>query len=171
MEVSLAHERSERLRTQGRNDLFRPKHPLIEWKHPTTLMEASRRSPTAAVADGASPRMAFKLNGRICFVQLGDALAVEAKGNSVLIRKEANSYSLRGSISAVERQLEPYGFIRIHRSVLVNKSFVQEIWARPTGEYGLQMKGGQEYTVTRTYKPNLKSIAELWIGSVTLFAD
>ena len=115
--------------------------------------------------------MAVKLNGRICFVQLADALAVEAKGNSVLIRKEANSYSLRGSISTVERQLEPYGFIRIHRSVLVNKSFVEEIWARPTGEYGLQMKGGQEYTVTRTYKKNLKSLAEFWIGAGAFFRD
>jgi hypothetical protein len=26
------------------------------------------------------------------------------------------------------------------------------------------MEGGKEYTVTRTYKKNLKSLAESWIG-------
>jgi len=115
--------------------------------------------------------MAVKVNGRICFVRLAEALSVEAEGNYVLIRQESKSYSLRGSISVVGKQLEPFGFIRIHRSVLVNSSFVEEIWACSTGEYRLRMKGGKEYTVTRTYKTNLKSIAELWIGSVAFFPD
>jgi two-component system LytT family response regulator len=61
-------------------------------------------------------------------------------------------------------KLKPYGFIRIHRSVLVNASFVEEIQPWPTGEYGLRVKGGKEYTVTRTYKKNLKDIATAWIG-------
>ncbi len=38
-----------------------------------------------------------------------------------------------------------------------------------TGEYSLRLKGGREYTVTRTYKENLKCLAELSIGAGTLF--
>jgi len=33
------------------------------------------------------------------------------------------------------------------------------------------VKGGKEYTVTRTYKKNLKSLAEFWIGAGALFHD
>ena len=30
---------------------------------------------------------------------------------------------------------------------------------------GSKLKGGKEYTVTRTYKKNLKFLAEFWIGT------
>ena len=59
----------------------------------------------------------------------------------------------------------------IHRSVIVNSSFVEEIKPYPTGEYGLRVKGGKEYTVTRTYKENLKSLAEFWIGAGAFFPN
>ena len=54
--------------------------------------------------------------------------------------------------------------MRIHRSVIVNISAVEEIQPLPTGEYRLRMKCGMEYTVTRTYKDNLRNLAQLWVG-------
>jgi two-component system LytT family response regulator len=78
---------------------------------------------------------------------------------------------LRESISVVAEKVEPYGFIRIHRSALVNTAFVEEIRPYPTGEYGLRVKGGKEYTVTRTYKRNLQALAEFWIGTSPLFPN
>jgi hypothetical protein len=48
---------------------------------------------------------------------------------------------------------------------------VEEIKPYPTGEYGLRVKGRQEYRVTRTYKQNLKLLAEFWIGASPLFLD
>jgi hypothetical protein len=48
---------------------------------------------------------------------------------------------------------------------------VEEIKPYLTGEYGLRVKGGKEYTVTRTYKNNLKSLAEFWIGSDTFSGE
>ena len=111
-----------------------------------------------------SPRVAIKVNGKILFLNLNDVVAVQAEGNYVLLQRNGSSYLLRESISAVAEKLEPQGFIRIHRSILVNASFVEEIRPCSTGEYCLRVKGGREYTVTRTYKKNLKSLAEFWIG-------
>jgi DNA-binding LytR/AlgR family response regulator len=65
----------------------------------------------------------------------------------------------------VAEKLETHGFIRIHRSVLVNTSFVEEITPVSTGKYSLRVAGGKEYTVTRSYKKNLKFLAEFWIGT------
>jgi DNA-binding LytR/AlgR family response regulator len=65
----------------------------------------------------------------------------------------------------VAEKLETHGFI-IHRSVLVNTSFVEEIRPLSTGEYCLRI---EEYTVTRTYKRNLKSLAQFWIGTGAFF--
>ncbi len=118
-----------------------------------------------AIAKSQSPRVAIKVRGKILFINLGDVVSVQAKGKYVWLRRNASSYLLRESISVVAERLETHGFIRIHRSVLVNSSFVEEIGPLSTGEYCLRVEGGKEYTVTRTYKKNLKSLAEFWIGT------
>ncbi|MGA8272720.1 MAG: LytTR family DNA-binding domain-containing protein [Candidatus Sulfotelmatobacter sp.] len=112
-------------------------------------------------------KIGIKSNGRILFIDPHDIAVVEAEGNYVLLRRDTGSDLLRESISTIAEKLEPYGFVRIHRSVLVNASFVQEIRPCSTGEYQLRLKGGKEYTVTRTYKKNLKSLADFWIGTGT----
>lgn len=114
-------------------------------------------------------RIAVKVKGKILLLKPCDVIAVLAEGNYVLLQQESSSYLLRESISVVAEKLEPFGFVRIHRSVVINGAFVEEIKPYPTGEYGLRVKGGKEYTVTRTYKENLKSLANFWIGTGTLF--
>jgi len=117
------------------------------------------------LAQRHSARIAIKSKGRILFVDPSKLVAVQAQGNYVLLERESGSYLLRESISEMAEKLEPYGFIRIHRSVLVNSAFVEEIEPCLTGEYGLRVKGGKQYTVTRTYKKSLRSLAEFWIGT------
>jgi DNA-binding LytR/AlgR family response regulator len=124
-----------------------------------------------ALAKLQSLRVAIKVKGAICFIHLGDVVAIEAQRNYVLLKRTATSHLLRDSISVLAEKLEPYGLIRIHRSVLVNAAFVEGIKLHATGEYGLQIKGGKEYIVTRTYKRNLKLLAKFWIGTGGFFSD
>jgi DNA-binding LytR/AlgR family response regulator len=118
-----------------------------------------------ALALQPTPRIAIKVNRRILFISPVDVIAVEARGNYVALQCDSGTHLLREPISTVAEKLEPNGFIRIHRSVLVNISFVEEIRPHSSGEYILQLKGGKKYTVTRIYKKNLKSLAEFWIGT------
>ena len=112
-----------------------------------------------------APRIAFKANGRILLLDLADIQAVQAEGNYVSLRHRLNAYLVHESLSSMAEKLKPYGFIRIHRSVVVNISAVEEIQPLPTGEYRLRVKDGKEYLVTRTYKHNLRDLAQLWVGS------
>jgi len=113
---------------------------------------------------GKSARLAIKAKGKILFIDVGDVMVVEAKGNYVLLLHTSGSHTLRESISTMEEKLNLHGFVRIHRSVLVNAAFVEEIHPWSTGEYVLRVQGGREFTVTRTYKKNLQLLAQLWIG-------
>ena len=110
-------------------------------------------------------RIAFKAKGSILLLDLADILAVQAEGNYVSLGHRPHPYLVRESLSSLEEKLKPYGFIRIHRSVIVNISAVEEIKPLPTGEYRLRVKDGKEYLVTRTYKRNLRDLAQLWVGS------
>jgi DNA-binding LytR/AlgR family response regulator len=120
------------------------------------------------IAKQQSPRIAFKVKGRILFLELAEIVAVQAEGNYVSLQHRRNPYLLHESLSSIAEKLKPYGFIRIHRSVVVSISAVEEIQPLPTGEYRLRVKGGKEYLVTRTYKDNLRDLAQLWVGSECL---
>jgi len=118
-----------------------------------------------------SPKIAIKAKGRILFIDPYQIVSVHAEGNYVLLRKESGSYLLRESISDMAEKFKAYGFIRIHRSLLVNGSMVEEIHPYAAGAYRVLIKGGKEYTVARSYRKNLKSLADFWIGSQSFLAD
>ena len=120
------------------------------------------------IARRQAPRIAFKAKGKILLLDLADILAVQAEGNYVSLRHQRSPYLVHESLSSMAEKLKPYGFVRIHRSVVVNISAVEEIQPLPTGEYRLRVKGGQEYLVTRTYKHHLRDLAQLWVGGERL---
>lgn len=130
----------------------------------TSVRKPSPHRRTLAI--GNSPRIAIKAKGKILFLDVADVIAVEAKGNYVSLLHTSTSHVLRESISTMEEKLNLHGFVRIHRSVLVNAALVEEIHIHPrsTGDYVLRVRGGKEFTVSRTYKSNLQLLAQLWIG-------
>lgn len=124
-----------------------------------------------ALTQQHSAKIGIKSDGRLLFIDPRDVVVVEAEGNYVLLQREKGSHLLRESISVIAEKLKSYGFVRIHRSVLVNAAFVQEIRPCATGEYQLRVRDGREYAVTRTYKKNLRSLATFWIGTGTFLAE
>jgi two-component system LytT family response regulator len=135
---------------------------------PMTRVEAAKLIRTlqqvAGMARRRAPRIAIKAKGKILFLDVAGIVAVQAEGNYISLTHRTNPYLVRESLSSMLEKLKPYGFTRIHRSVIVNMSMVEEIQPLPTGEYSLRVKGGKEYLVTRTYKDNLRDLAQLWIG-------
>ncbi len=132
----------------------------------TNLMRVLRQLEVIATrrTERQAPRIAFKAKGSIVLLELSDILAVQAEGNYVSLQHRPNAYLVHESLSSMAEKLKPYGFIRIHRSVVVNSSAVEEIEPLPTGEYRLRVKGGKKYLVTRTYKRNLRDLAQLWVA-------
>ncbi len=120
------------------------------------------------IAKRQASRIAFKAKGSILLLDLADILAVQAEGNYVSLQRQRHPYLVHESLSSMAEKLKPYGFIRIHRSVVVNTSAVEEIQSLPTGGYRLRVRGGKEYSVTRRYKHNLRDLAQLWVGSECL---
>jgi DNA-binding LytR/AlgR family response regulator len=118
-----------------------------------------------------SSKIAIATEGNALFIDPSEVIAVKAEGNYVLLVRLTRSHLVRGRISTLAEALLPYGFVQIHRCVLVNSSWVKGIHPRPTGNYVLCTRDGKEYPVSKTYKQNLRSLAALWIGSDLFFAE
>jgi DNA-binding LytR/AlgR family response regulator len=144
-----------------------PIHEVLHfWKREKGVAIVMGLSPQLHIAPkGPASRIAIKAEKKILFIDSADIIAVEAEGNYVLLQHKSSGYLLRESISTMAEKLSLFGFVRIHRSALVNAAFVEEIQPLSTGEYELRVKGGKKYIVTRTYKKNLHLLADSWIGS------
>lgn len=110
-------------------------------------------------------RVAIKNRRSILLFDMADIIAIEARGNYVLLRRTSGSLLLRESISIVEEKLISFGFVRVNRSLVVNSAWVEAIDPNSTRDYILRVKGGQQYTVSRFYKKNLRLLAQSWIGT------
>jgi LytTr DNA-binding domain len=172
-----ATERSRRHDDRGAVILDKALHsPTNQFDDPVSppqVREAAKR-PIAEGFDDAlrnvsrfpcRVKVGIKLKGKILLIDSADVVAVEAQGNYSLLRRRSDSYLVRASISTLAQKLAPLGFVQIHRSVLVNASWVEELRPWVTGEYVLRLERGNEYTVSRTYRNNLKRLAQAWVGT------
>jgi DNA-binding LytR/AlgR family response regulator len=130
-----------------------------------TLLKGSSLPYQQEVPNRKTARIAMQAKGRILLFDAFELIAVEAQGNYVLLRRQTCSHLFRRSISKIEETLAPYGFVRIHRSVVVNSAHVEEIQSSPTGEYCVRVRSGKAYNVGRRYTTNLRLLAEAWIDT------
>ena len=109
-------------------------------------------------------RIAIKAKDRVVFVDPTDVVVAKAQGNYVALVHKSGSYLVRETMATAEQKLTPLGFVRIHRSILVNANLVKDLRRDNTGTYVLRTTDGNEYPVGRAYKDNLKTIARSWLG-------
>ena len=113
-----------------------------------------------------SRRIAVKSKGKVIFLDPASINFVLAEGNYfVLHLANGGAHMLRGMMSDIEEKLKPFGFIRIHRSVVVNMNAVKEVQPLPSGDYLLRTIGGRDFHVTRKYKCNLSQLVSLSVGT------
>ncbi|HEX3758218.1 MAG TPA: LytTR family DNA-binding domain-containing protein [Kofleriaceae bacterium] len=81
---------------------------------------------------------------------------VEAQDYCVLVHIGKLSYLLRDSIRRLEPRLAAHGFIRVHRSAMVNLARVRELRRPAQREWSLVLDGGAELPVSRRLRPEIQ---------------
>jgi DNA-binding LytR/AlgR family response regulator len=120
--------------------------------------------PPANNGAGATARIAIKAKGRVLFVNPLDVTVAKAEGNYVALVHKSGAYLVRETMATTEQKLASFGFVRIHRSILVNTTLVKDLRRDNTGTYVLRTVDGRDHPVGRAYKRNLKMIAGSWLG-------
>ena len=119
------------------------------------LQVVSSPSSIASTVD----RLPIKANdGRIIVIRLTDIDWIEADRDYVSIHVGDKAWLMRETIAAVELRLALSGFVRIHRSALVNAERVKELRPRDKGEYTVVLHNGTELKLTRNYRASVERL-------------
>jgi two-component system LytT family response regulator len=101
-------------------------------------------------------RLVVKSGGRVFFVRTDEIDWIEAAGNYVKLHVGAESHLLRETMTAIEAQLDPGLFFRIHRCHIVNIERVLELQPWFNGEYVVCLRSGARLTLSRGYREKLQ---------------
>lgn len=104
-------------------------------------------------------RLAIRSAGKTYFISLDDVEWIQAAENYVELRTGAACHLLHVRIRKLEECLDPETFTRIHRSMIVNKRYIQEIEPITHGEYILTLRSGTRLRSSRTYDQNIRAWA------------
>ncbi len=125
--------------------------PFTDDRFALALARAKERA--ARAGPPAPPdRIAVKSGRQLHVVPLADIDWIESADYCVDLHVGARTYSLRRSMGAVEGELEPAGFCRIHRTAIVNLARVRALSAGEDGELEVVLLDGVRLQMSRRYR-------------------
>lgn len=101
------------------------------------------------------PRILVRNGDKAVLVPTGSILWVESSGNYVTLHTGDANHLLRRTMKAMEDDLDPRIFRRVHRHIIVNINRIKELRAWGQGEYELSLVDGTKVPVSRRYRQNL----------------
>lgn len=113
-------------------------------------LDRVRHTQTEAAITGE--RLVVAVGRRRMVVDPAEIEWIGAAGNYVVIHWSGREGLLRETLSALETRLSPLGFVRSHRSTLVNLARVQEVSPLNDGAWRLTLASGEELVVSRSYR-------------------
>ena len=85
-------------------------------------------------------KIACEKSGKKIEINAKDIIFARARDDYATIRTKAEKYFAPTSLSAIEKDLEPVGFLRVHRSYLVNMKYAEHVLPAEGGAAFLQLK-------------------------------
>lgn len=130
----------------------------VFWYFSGLARRAGEASPE--VTNPADSEIAIPQGAGFIRVPAAMILTVKSAGNYVEYElSDKRMLLVRAAMQKTAEELRSFGFVRTHRSWLVNKYAVSEVLPRDSGEIEIKMKGGRAIPVARRYRTS--AIADL----------
>ena len=100
-------------------------------------------------------RVAVRTDGVLRVIRTADVDWLETDGNYIRLHVGGSSHLLRMTAAAIEPQLDPRAFIRVHRRYIVNVDRIVEVQPWFAGDAVLVLRNGAKLRVSRTYRERL----------------
>jgi two-component system LytT family response regulator len=97
-------------------------------------------------------RIVVKEQGRILYLPVKEIQWIESAANYLSLYSGQGTFTLRETLTNIEKKLDPEIFRRIHRSVIVRLTEIREVKQWLNEDYIIILKNGTQLSVGRSYK-------------------
>ncbi len=106
----------------------------------------------------ALTRMAVKNRGRTLFVNVSEIDWIEAASYYACIHVGDTTHIVRRTLQELEQDLDQNKFVRIHRSIIVNRDKVGSLELQSGGEYEVALDSGVRLRLSRRYRKRFQDM-------------
>ncbi len=92
-------------------------------------------------------------------IEADQVFRIDAERDYVRLHVGDTSYLLLQTIAGLEEKLDPEKFIRIHRSAILRRDFIQGLRHEGLGVWCAELEDGNELRIGRTYLKRVKAMA------------
>jgi two-component system LytT family response regulator len=100
----------------------------------------------------SAERFAVKVHGKILFLDPAEIYWIQARDDVARVHLADSAYDVREPLSHLEARLPGSGFLRVHRSVIVNTAHVRAAEPFDHGDQLLILRNGKRITSGRSYR-------------------
>lgn len=126
----------------------------------TRATHATNRGLLGLLDDRPLERLVIRTRGKLVFVKPGDIDWIEADGKLAQLHVGRETHAVRIPLKRLEQRLAPHGFVRVHRSAIVNVDRIKELEPWFHGEYVVVLKDGMKLTSSAAHSQALHRIID-----------
>jgi len=97
-------------------------------------------------------RLVIRSNGHVYLLKAEEIYWVEAEGDYVSVHTPKKSHLVRETMKNMEQRLGEQGFQRVHRSAIINLSYVSELVSLDNGDYQIILSDNTKVKLSRNYR-------------------
>jgi len=105
-------------------------------------------------------RLVIRTRGKVSFLKPSEIDWVDADGKHVKLHVGRETHVVRQQLQRLEPRLAPHGFVRVHRSAIVNVDRIKELEPWFHGEYVVILKDGTKLTSSAAHSEALHRIID-----------
>jgi two-component system LytT family response regulator len=105
-------------------------------------------------------QIVVRVRRRMFWLNVGDITWIQGASQYSRVHTRTGDFLLSRSLSALECELDPKNFFRIHRSAIVNADHVQEIRTSGDGRYNVFLRSGPILPMGRSRREILRKLVE-----------
>ncbi len=110
-------------------------------------------APVSVPAPAAPSTFDIRDGARLLRTPIADIRAVSSAGNYAQFHlADGRKPLMRATLASLEQNLAAHGFLRTHRSWLVNPAHVRAVEPEGSGDYRLSLTGGEEAPLSRRFQ-------------------
>lgn len=119
---------------------------------------AQERREQLVVPSGRERPLLLRRDGYVHVVALREVEWIEAAHNSVRVHTARGVFTWRQSLHALATRLARAGFVRVHRSALVNIAAILHVQVTRSGDGQLELSRGSRVPLSRRYRSALEQL-------------
>lgn len=144
--------------TQATDYLLKPVTPE-RLARAVARVVANRGAPLPESAPAPAHAQEFWVPSRGELVRIEAAMIdlVEAERDYMRLHVGDRSYLIHETIGALERQLDPARFLRLHRSTIVRRDAIRRLTHDGQGNWSAELDGGRQFRIGRTWLASVRA--------------